>query len=275
MLLHVEGQLLGLAGEHLRQFEEVEEEHELQVLTRQALALLRGRFGAGGAFTGAVDGHPVGFHRAGQCDDGGHQIRRARGDDGEQGLQMHLQLVIPAGVEDAAAFRQRFDQDRGSAAIRGDEPGLDPLHGRRQGVLAEIRFRLLARLADAEAHLIIRGAVFHQPERTRGGRDARGQLPARIVRAHALNMIRDKSDQAADADLRIVKRIPQEGSQVSHRTTGLCIDRIKTHAGIEEGKSVARHDVEDAGLNEFQGLFIENARQSREISELRPTDATQ
>jgi hypothetical protein len=33
--------------------------------------------------------------------------------------------------------------------------------------------------------------------------------------------------------------------------------------------------VEDAGLNEFQQLFIENARQSREISELRPTDARQ
>lgn len=71
VLLHVEGQLFRLAGEHFGQFQQIEEQHERQVLTRQALVLLRGRFGTGGALTGCMDGRPVALQRRGQRYDGG------------------------------------------------------------------------------------------------------------------------------------------------------------------------------------------------------------
>lgn len=60
-------------------------------------------------------------------------------------------------------------------------------------------------------------------------------------------MIRGEGDQADGADLGIIKRIPQEGGKVSHRTTRWSILGIETHAGIKVGKSVTRHGVEDAG----------------------------
>jgi len=41
MLLHVEVQLLGLAGEHFGELQQAEEEHQLQVFAGQLLAFLR------------------------------------------------------------------------------------------------------------------------------------------------------------------------------------------------------------------------------------------
>ena len=77
MLLHVEMKLFGLAGEHSGHLEEVVEELDLEVLAGLAPALLRGRFGARGAFTGGVDGRPDVLDRFGQGDDSGGKIRHS------------------------------------------------------------------------------------------------------------------------------------------------------------------------------------------------------
>ena len=37
-MVHVEGELFGLAGEHLHELAEIEVEHELEILTGEALA---------------------------------------------------------------------------------------------------------------------------------------------------------------------------------------------------------------------------------------------
>ena len=68
-LLHVEGQFLGLAGEHFGQLEEGEEEHDLQVLTGHFLAFLGGGLGTASGFTGGIDGHPGVLEVGGVGDD--------------------------------------------------------------------------------------------------------------------------------------------------------------------------------------------------------------
>ena len=69
VLLHVEGQFFWLAGEDFGDLEQVEEEDELEVFAGLLLALLGGRFGAGGGLAGVVERHPVGFQirRQGDC----------------------------------------------------------------------------------------------------------------------------------------------------------------------------------------------------------------
>jgi len=52
VLHHVEAQFFGLAGKHLGELEEAEEEHQLQVLTVELFAFLGGRLAAGGVFAG-------------------------------------------------------------------------------------------------------------------------------------------------------------------------------------------------------------------------------
>ena len=110
MLHHVEGQFLGLAGEHFGELEEAEEEHQLQVFTGQLFAFLRRRLAAGGAFAGGVDRGPVVFEVRRQRDGGRGEGGAVRGGGGVQGEEVYLHLIITTGVEDVAALRQGFDQ---------------------------------------------------------------------------------------------------------------------------------------------------------------------
>ena len=121
MLHHVEGQFLGLAGEHFGELEEVEEEHQLQVLAGELFAFLGDGLAAGGAFAGLINRDPVVFQIRGLRERRGGQIGLMRGGGGEQGLQMHFHLIIAAGLEDGAALRQCFEQNGRVRPKRGDE----------------------------------------------------------------------------------------------------------------------------------------------------------
>lgn len=124
MLLHIEAQFLGLAGEHFGELEEVEEEHQLQVFAGELFAFLRDSLAAGGQLAGLINRDPVVFQIRGLRERRGGQIGLMRGGGGEQGLQMYLHLIIAAGLEDGAALRQRFEQNGRVRAKRGDEAAL-------------------------------------------------------------------------------------------------------------------------------------------------------
>ena len=210
MLLHVEAQLLRLAGEHFGELEEIEEEHELEVLAGQFLAFFRRGLRTGGGFTGLVDGDPIVLEVGGQGDRGGSE----RGTVGrrriEQGLQVCLDLVIAAGLEDRAAIWQRFEQGRGVGTEGGDEAGLDAFDVDRDDLLPVVVLGQLARSANAQAALIIGDAVFDEAERAGGGGDAGGEFAARIVGGHPLKMIRGERGELGHADAVVVEGIPEE-----------------------------------------------------------------
>ena len=176
MLLHVEVQLLGLAGEHFGELEEAEEEHQLQVLTGELFALLGGGLAAGGGFAGGVDGGPVVFEVGGLGDGGRGQGGGVRGGGRVQGEQVYLHLVVAAGVEDVAALRQRFEQDGRVGTKGGDEAGLDAFHLRRDDFGAEVVLGHLRGLADAELPLVLGDAVLHHAQGAGDGGDVGGEL---------------------------------------------------------------------------------------------------
>ena len=222
MLLHVEVQLLGLAGEHFGELEEAEEEHQLQVLTGQLFALLGGGLAAGGGFAGGVDRGPVVFQVRGLGDGGRGQRGRVRGGGGVQGEEVHLHLIIAAGVEDVAPLRQRFEQDGRVGAKGGDEAGLDALHLRRDDVRAEVVLGHLRGLADAQLSLVLGDAVLHHAQGAGDGGDVGGQLATGIVGGEPLEAIGGEGDELRHADVRIVEGVFEEGGKRSHGG-GVCV----------------------------------------------------
>lgn len=133
----------------------------------------------------------------------------------EQGLQMHLHLVIAAGLEDRAALRQCFEQHGRVRAEGGDEAGLDAFHigGDLQ---SEIVFGLLAGLPQAEAALVIGHAVLDGGEGTGGRGDAGGEFATGVVRAQALQVVGGEGDEFGHADAVVIERVFQEGGERSH-----------------------------------------------------------
>ena len=71
-------------------------------------------------------------------------------------------------------------------------------------------------MADAEAALVIRDAVFDDGEGAGGGGDAGGEFATGIVRAQALQMVGGECDEFGHADAVIIKRVFQEGGERSH-----------------------------------------------------------
>lgn len=216
MLLHVERQFLGLAGEHSSELEETEEEHQLQVLARELFAFLCHGLAAGGAFAGGVDGGPVVFEVRGQRDGGRGKRGRVRGGGVVQGEQVCLHFVIAAGLEDGAAVWQRLQQHGGVGTKGGDETGLDALHLRRDDVRAEVVLGELGSLANAELALILRHTVHHLRQRAGDGGDVGGELAARVVGDEPLKAVGAESDEFVRADVRIVERVFEEGGERSH-----------------------------------------------------------
>lgn len=157
----------------------------------------------------AVYGDPGVFQVRGGGDERRAEIRLMGGDGGDEGLQMNLHLVIPAGAEDAAAARHALGHLRGAIAILGDDGGDDLRHGGGQA-LAEVVLGLLARFADSELALIIGDAVRDDIEGLAGGGDARGEHSAGVVRDHPFQMIRGEGDELGDADVLVVKGIVEE-----------------------------------------------------------------
>lgn len=215
MLHHVECQLLRLAGEHFGELEEVEEEHQLQVLAGQFLALLRAGLTASRDLAGLINGDPVVFQIRGLSERGGDQTGLMRGGGSKQGLQMHLYLIIAAGLEDGAALRQCFEQNGRVRTKRGDEAGFDAfdLEG---DLLAKVVLRLFAGFSHAETALIIGDAVFDDGKGAGGGGDACGEFATGIVRAQALQVIGSEGDEFGHADVPVVEGIFKEGGQRSH-----------------------------------------------------------
>ena len=252
MLLHVEAQLLRLAGEHLGELQEVEEEHELQVFAGQLLAFLRGAAGARGGLAGLVDRDPVVLQVRGLRDGGRGQAGLMRGGGVQQRLQMRFHLVIAAALKDAAALRQRFEQGGRVRAKRSDETGLDAfdLSG---DLLAERVLRQLSRFAHAEAALIVGDTILHQGEGAGGGRDARGELATGIVRNHAVQMIGGEGEELGHADVRIVERILEERSKRSHGG-GMSVRGVKAHTRVKKCIAPACHWLICVG---FSALYEE------------------
>ena len=215
MLHHVEGQFLGLAGEHFGELEEVEEEHQLQVFAGELFAFLRGGLAAGGELAGLINRDPVVFQIRGLRERRGSQIGLMRGGGGEQGLQMYLHLIIAAGLEDRAALRLRFQQNGRVRTKRGDEASFDALHLDRD-LHAKVVLRLFSGLSHAETALVIRDAVFDDGERAGGGGDAGGEFATGIVRAQALQVVGGEGDEFGHADAVVIKRVFQEGGERSH-----------------------------------------------------------
>lgn len=227
MLLHVEAQLLGLAGEHFGELEEVEEEHQLQVFAGEPFAFLCHGLCTGRGLAGLINGDPVVFQRGGLREGGGGQIGLMRGGGIEQGLQMYFHLIIAAGLEDRAALRQGFEQNGRVRPKRGDEAGFDAfdLSG---DLLAKVVLRLFAGHSHAEAALVIGDAVFDDGEGAGGGGDAGGEFATGIVRAHALQVVGGEGDEFGHADAVVIERVFQEGGERSHRG-GVCVRLVKAH----------------------------------------------
>ncbi len=209
MLHHVEAQFFGLAGEHLHELDEVEIEHELQVLAGQLLAILGGGLAAGGGFAGGVDRDPGCLEVRGGGDERRAEIGLMGGDGGDEGLQMHLHLIIAAGAEDAATARHALGHLRGTIAIVGDDGSDELRHSGGQGG-AEVVLGLLARHAQAEFPLVIGHAVLNLRQRLAGGGDAGGELAPAVVGGHPFQMIRGEGDELGDADVLVVEGIVEE-----------------------------------------------------------------
>lgn len=209
MLLHVEGELFGLAGEHFGDLQQGEEKHELEVLAGEALFLLGGGLGAGGLLAGEVDAGPGVLQCGGLGDEGCAEIGLVGGDGGEQGLEVVSHLVVVAGAEDGAALGHAFGHFRRVIAIPGGDGGDEFGDGIWQR-FAEVVLGFFPRFAQAELGLVVGEAIGDEVDGGRGGGDARGELAALVVGDHALLVIGGEGEQLSDADAVVIEGVFQE-----------------------------------------------------------------
>ena len=182
---------------------------------------------------------------------------------------MRLDLVVAAGLEDAAAIWQRFEQDRGVGTKRGDEASLDAFDVDGDRLFAEVVLGQLARFANAEPALIVRDAILDEAERTRRGGDAVGEFTAGIVGDHPLKMIRGERGEFGHADAVFVEGIPEEGSEVAHMLMRLRIRAVKANTRIEEAEIETGHGSRECRLILIlRARFAKNERLRPHISEV-------
>ena len=208
-LLHIQIQLLRLTREHLRELQQIQEQHQLQILARHLLALLRSRRIAARGF--ALRKHRLPFReqrshlRHQRRTEAGHMRRHAI----LQRLDVRLEPIIRGRAENRAPLRETLRQ------LRRIRPILRHHRAMHHRDVFEQRFakgilHLLARLADGLLRQVIRHTILHQRERTCRRRNPRRQLPARIIGNHPRQMVTAKAEQFPDTDLRVIEGILEE-----------------------------------------------------------------